>query len=228
MSVFVDVHESATTQKMAVEKLGATVKHLKVGDIVDDEKGCAIELKEITDFVGSVRGSKGKPGRIYAQVHNMKINYPHNYVVIYGSFDKVHFNKKIRNFTKPMFFGAMASLSCRMLEREDEPGTYYDKTPVYWVENRSQAITICKSLIKKSGELAKPLDLIKRAKPTNGNFVSCCLQNVPRLGVKRSEDIVEYFNLNKVSKLTALTEAQLQEVPGVGPKQSEAIKMWFS
>lgn len=228
MPIYCDIHESAKTQAMAIKKLNATVKSMKVGDLVNTENGSVIELKEITDYHGSIRGTKEKPGRMYAQVYNMKINYPHTFVIVYGDFKKLQYRPETRGFSMAQFLGSMSSIECRKVERIDQPGTYYDKTCVNWVQNKSQAFTLAKSLLDKADKLAKPIDLVTRARPTKGNFVTSCLQMVPRLGVKKAEDIVEFHNLNKVSKLTALTREQLMEVPGIGPKQSDAIKMWFS
>jgi ERCC4-type nuclease len=199
------------------------VKMLPVGDIVCLDNNVCIERKNVDDYASSVMGKKGKRGRIFSQVENMKHNFLHNFIIIVGSFDKVTFNPKL-HFNLKQFLASQASLSTK--RQGDDPE--HDKIPVYHVQNNSQFFTLAKYLIEKTDGPKKKFNDIQRIKPKDGDLRKAALSWIPGVGETLAEAIVEHFDYKQLSEYCQLTEDELRQVPKIGKKKASMIKKWLN
>lgn len=212
--VLVDNKEPEGIILMSMEYFGNTkVTSLPVGDLLYEEHSCVIERKEITDFLSSVKGYKGNPGRIWVQLENMKQNYEHSFLIIVGPFREHSFD--VRGFSKKQFLGACASIGARY------------NIPVYHVDSNEEFFILSRALMLKSDGERKELSTVKRLPVTPENVTRAMVSCVPGIGGSYAKKIIETFNITRARDLCDLSLDDLLSVEGVGPKKAKAIKEWF-
>jgi ERCC4-type nuclease len=184
-----------------------TIAYLEAGDLFFPDKSIMIERKEIEDFVGSIRGE----GRVFKQAYKMNMNCKHSYVIIIGSMERVYKNKYI-NFNEEEFVGACASLMSK------------HNVQVFWARNRRQFWKISKKIYEKTNEDCNaPVELKKIIPRFDDAYVGMLCQ-VPNLGEKRAKEILKSY---KVWELFDITEKDLRQIDGIGPKMALNIKKIF-
>ncbi|MCX6704754.1 MAG: helix-hairpin-helix domain-containing protein [Candidatus Woesebacteria bacterium] len=203
MNSLIAKRQEALEENFEIEK-----NHLEVGDIVYPEKSLVIEVKDVGDFYGSVKG-----GRIFEQALNMKNNYANCFIMIVGNWEKLlksmkRFNNQDAGIVLHICFGAEMSLSVKYgvhVIRCDTPSEFSYKL---------------KSLCEKLGECPSPKDVVKLNFSFEQRYVSI-FTAIAGIGKTKAKQIAKKYP-NLKSLLTA-TEEDLKDIDGIGPKLANEI-----
>ena len=207
INIFIDDREGKLCQKAERMIPGIETKRLEVGDIVCNERGLAVERKEVKDYAQSVIKK-----RIYRQLENMQENYDHCYLIIVGDFKTVFQDRYIK-FTTKQLIGSLASIAAR------------HRVSVIRVDNHSQYLQLSKALIEKSdGKKVDEtyLNLVDhRSKNVNVNILCA----IPGIGAKYAQRVLDHYD--SVGEICNASVEDISKIKGIGKKRAEKIKEWL-
>lgn len=207
MKIFVDAREPKNVINAGKKHFSeVVVKQLPVGDVVYED--LCIERKEISDFVGSVAN-----GRVFQQARNMVKNYRRNWIIIVGSQKSAAFNRYVR-FSVGNYLAAVASLE--------------QLVSVIHVDNPTQFWKQCKFLFEKSTDGKDRMNQrVKRIERGTGDVYVDQLAQVPKIGPKKAQAIIDTFEMQNLYPLYHMSVKELMQVRGIGEKQASTIKEYF-
>ena len=146
MTIYIDSREPPKFADFLVKAFPGIefrVAALKEGDYESDR--CLVERKTIADLNGSIKGSKGKPGRLHDQLERLSVHQDKKVVILMltgtvGGFVTDMRAKCEMDIDPNVLYGEVASITCR-----------YNIMPL-WIEKPQEALITMIKLMRKIDE----------------------------------------------------------------------------
>ena len=211
MKVVIDSREKNRVQSASKyykeQGLEIEIAELPVGDYVFDDKVC-FEFKLISDFISSIQD-----GRLYNQTVNMSENYNHHFIILHGDLYTRHkclaMTKHYRPVTIYQYLASIASLNRWTTVIETYNPTIEESYHRMLVQ--ANKCLSSKPLIKK---------FPRKSKNPAFNYLCYCVYGI---NAKKAQLICDTYNLVSLTDLMKLTQVDLTQIEGIGPKTADNI-----
>ena len=217
MKFFVDTREKKKTLKLLRKmKLKFTLKTMDAGDYETDQ--CCAERKTVKDLVGSIKGTKAKPGRFFVQMRKLaeycKEEGKIPFLFVSGSLKEEAdwYDSRGWKLNLKSVMGAMASASVRyginvFAQFSDDEELFYCMHSVF------EKVKEGKHMLPHRAQLMRGLD----AKTSLWCTVLRIQPRIARVLIKK------YGALAKFLEILKKRPSQLEYIHGVGPG---TVKKW--
>ena len=218
MTVYYTSNElrSEIPRLLEIHKVPNLRRELKVGDyfcgtISQDGSylGVPVERKSIGDYFASIND-----GRRDEQLYHLSYNFPLSFIVVIGS------PSRILESTRSSLGAYVSSLVGSSLKRA--PDGVKGQVVTVNVEEETQFVLFVKYLDEKicEGDLVRLPSIQKRARGSEEVQVYV-VSSLPGVGTKNASNLLRRFG--SVRGVMNASVAELQEVPGIGPKRAKEI-----
>ncbi len=205
MIIYADKREDSRVPALLEQSCTLKRKQLKVGDYLLSKR-VAVERKTCQDFVQSIID-----GRLFRQVEELKANFEKPLMIIEGEdFDldiKIHPNA---------IKGAIASISIDY------------GVPIIWTVTQKETSEFLLTIAKREQEGKKRGFAVRgtKKKKSMNDVQEFLIAGLPNINTKTAKNLLKHFG--KPEKIFAASEAELQEMPGMGPKTAKNIRKILS
>jgi len=201
--IYADSRESSSSVVSILKKRCIVrEKQLKSADYILS-KEVAVERKTKEDFIQSIIDR-----RLFEQLERLKSTFSKPVLVIEGS----HLLKNDRNIHPNALRGAVASVSIDF------------SVPIIWTESQLQTAEMLLSIAKREQlDMKKPVGVRGKRKFLSKNQQQLFIvSGLPNISDATAKKLLVHFRTP--AAVFAASEAELQEVPGIGKKMAERIR----